>query len=196
VRHLATLAADPFPSCRLLVGPPGCGKTTAALAFAAELGCRDEWTDLHVLCGADLSIDAARELWRGPLNSVARSTSRFMVLVIEELERLSPPTQIFLKDALERNLPSKTIVLATSNSTGKLDAALLQRFGQPLKFSGGASFAAAAICRLGDIWQIEARHVSPPAELARWGWDESSGQYSLRSALDAMQDFLILESAA
>jgi replication-associated recombination protein RarA len=34
---LAKLAADPFPSSWAFVGPPGIGKTTAALALAEQL---------------------------------------------------------------------------------------------------------------------------------------------------------------
>jgi hypothetical protein len=51
---------------------------------------------------------------------------------------------------------------------------------------------AAAICRLADVWAIESPGISPPADLSRWGWDGS--QYSLRVALDAMQDFLAVAS--
>jgi hypothetical protein len=194
VRHLEKLAAEPFACARLIVGPPGCGKTTAALCLANELGCTDAFTDLHCLPACDLTIDHVRELWAGALRFSARSKSGFKILVLEELEKLSPQVGIFLKPGLETDLPPRTIVIATSNTTAKLDTALLQRFGQPLKFSGGASFAAAAIMRLSEIWAIESGGDPAPGELASWGWDGE--RYSLRVALDCMQDYLAIQAAA
>lgn len=193
VRLLAALVKEPHSTCRLLVGPAGVGKSSAALAVAGELGCHDPFTDLHQITASDLSIDAARDLWAGPLRFAARSRSGYKILLVEELEQLHPQVQIFLKVGLEQ-LPPRTIVLATSNSVAKLDEALLQRFGQPLKFSGGALFAAAAILRLSEIWAAEAGEVSPPSELARWGW--SGENFSMRVALDCIADHLTLSKAA
>jgi hypothetical protein len=85
-------------------------------------------------------------------------------------------------------------VLATSNDTTKLDAALLQRFGQPLQFTAGSLFAAAAMSRLRDVWETEAIDVPPPPELSSWGWQGET--YSLRVALDQLQDYLSLAAAA
>lgn len=189
VYQLQVLARDPYPCCVLMTGPGGVGKTASALAFAAELGCNDEWTDRHVVNGTDLTIDNCKELWRGVLQFRAKSSSGFKVLIIEELEWLSQQAQVFLKDGLERKLPPNTLVLATSNGTDKLSKPLLQRF-KKLAFRGDREFAAAAAARLRRIWLAETGLPSPPSGYELWGWDGDT--YSLRVALDTLQERMAL----
>lgn len=197
VGFLRQLAANPYPCCLLLEGSPGVGKTAAAFALAHDLGCHDEWTDRHVVVGSEFSVDMARNLWQGVLQLMARSESGYKVLVIEELEWLSQQTQVFLKDGLERKLPKRTIVVATSNGVGKLSKALLQRF-RLYPFSAGPTFARAAADRLAGIWRNEAGDVPLPSEWLSWGWDfsEQPPVFSLRSALDQMADHLAVLSPA
>lgn len=191
VHFLRQLAADPQPCCLLLEGPGGVGKTAAAFALAHDLGCHDEWTDRHVVVGCNFTVDACRDLWQGPLRLMARSESGFKVLVIEELEWLSGQTQVFLKDGLERNLPKRTIVIATSNGVGKLSKPLLQRFRR-YQFAGCASFAKAARLRMAGIWRAEAPGHDMPTGWEQWGWDpsETPPTFSLRVALEEMADHL------
>ena len=74
-------------------------------------------------------------------------------------------------------------------------AALLQRF-RCYSFSSGKPFAAAAQTRLAEIWRDEAGDLPLPTEWRHWGFT-SDGQFSLRVALDRMQDHLAtLEVAA
>lgn len=208
VRLLSRLIAEPYPCCILIEGGPGVGKTAAAYALAADLGCYDETTfprdnppaysfgfntGLQVVLGSELTIDAAREMFGQTLRLRYGSTSGFKVLVIEELERLSPQTQVFLKTALETKLPPMCIVVATSNDVSRLDKPLLQRF-KTYHFSSGESFARAAVDRLNWIWQQECPDRAPPSCLESAGWDGE--EFSLRVALDSMQDWMAMMEVA
>ncbi|HEX4147386.1 MAG TPA: AAA family ATPase, partial [Pirellulales bacterium] len=154
VRYLRRLAESPQPACILLESSMGgTGKTATAQAFAAELGCHDEFSGLWRIGCAEFGVDSARELFGRTLRLRWGSKSGFSVLVLEELDWLSPQTQRFLKDALDPigSMPSKLVVLGTSNGAGGLLPALIQRF-RVFSFSSGPMFAAACQERLAKIW--------------------------------------------
>jgi replication-associated recombination protein RarA len=202
VRMLRALAAKPYSCCVLLeCSFGGVGKTSAAIAFANEIGCEDDFSGQHIVSCSEFSVDYARKLFQGADGSAASLLLRPMqgsgwhCLILEEFDWLPPQTQRFLKVALETRLPSKCIVIATSNGAGNLDAALLQRF-RCYSFSSGKQFAAAAQERLAEIWRIEVGDMEMPSTWKHWGFT-SDGQFSLRVALDRMQDHLsLLETAA
>lgn len=199
VRMLKALAAEPYSCCILLeCEHGGVGKTSAALAFANELGCEDEMSGLHVVPYSEFTVDVARRLFVGDESAPVLRLRPMLgggwhCLVLEEFDWLPSQTQRFLKVALETRLPSKCIVVATSNGAGKLDAALLQRF-RIYTFSAGRQFAEACQERLREIWRIEASHLPLPDEWEFWGM-MGGGQFSMRVALDRMQDHLTMRLA-
>jgi replication-associated recombination protein RarA len=206
VRILQKLVANPEPTCILLTGDAGVGKTSAAYALAHELGCfcpatfpkenppPGAWaqcTGLFTVIASELSIDKARELFNGTLRLRWGSSSNFCVLVIEELERLSAATQVFLKVQLETAMPRNLIVVATSNSTSGLSKSFLQRF-RTYHFSSGLDLLQAAQPRLREIWAKEAPDAPMPSLAHTWGYCSDDKTYSLRTALDEMSDHLTL----
>jgi DNA polymerase III delta prime subunit len=202
VRMLRALAANPYSCCVLLeCAKGGVGKTSAAIAFANELGCEDEFSGLHIVPCSEFGVDVARRMFQGGDGYAATLRLRPMqgngwhCLILEEFDWLPSQTQRFLKVALETKLPGKCIVIATSNGAGNLDAALLQRF-RCYSFASGKQFAAAAQSRLAEIWRLEVGDIDMPVGWKHWGVVED-GNFSLRVALDRMQDYLsLLEVAA
>jgi DNA polymerase III delta prime subunit len=195
-RKLAALAADPYACCVLLeCEHGGVGKTSAALAFAKEIGCEDEWSGLHVVPCSEFTVDVARKMFDGDGSAPVLRLRPFQgrgwqCLVLEEFDWLPPQTQRYLKVALETKLPAKCVVVATSNGAARLDAALLQRF-RIYSFWSGRQLAEACNERLRAIWRTESGGLPVPSELDCWGV-MSATQFSMRVALDQMQDHLAM----
>lgn len=191
VKQLKALAAKPYSCCLLLESAAGgVGKTSTAMAFAAEMGCEDEFSGLHIVPCSELGIDAARELFDGnKLRLRPMTGSGWHVVILEEFDWVPAQTQRFLKVALETKLPAKCIVIATSNGAGKLDAPLLQRF-RIYPYSSGPLFRIACQKRLEAIWQAETGGgIDMPRGWLQWG---VAGQdFSMRVALDCLQEALV-----
>ncbi len=190
-RTLEDFAADPYPTCFALVGRPGTGKTSSALALAADLGCPDEFSGLAVIPAADLGVDPLRRL----LDTIRLRPmlgSGWRVVVIEEFERLSPQASQLLKVALSsEHLPPRVVWVATANNVDKIDEALFERF-TALEYNAGDELAAAALERLRAAWRHETDGAPEPAGLEQMGWRASGDtlRYSVRAAWDEMQTAL------
>lgn len=176
----------PYPKeCFLLEGPPGCGKTSAALAMAHDLGTSEH--DIHTIKGSDMTLTEARvtmaHLRFRPM------FSKWSVLIIEELTKLPLAVQENLHTALETEMPLHLVCIATSNDTSALGEAFRQRF-KPLPFQASQQFAKPAIERLERIWAAETGEQTLPPDLAKAGWEHGESgkrQFSLRVALDRLQ---------
>jgi replication-associated recombination protein RarA len=196
VATLKELAKNPHPACVILEGSPGVGKSASALSFANDLGCVDEFHGLHRIACTELGIEEARRLFCGGNGNCASLHLRPMmgpgwhVLLIEEMELVHPTVQAFLKDALDvGRLPSKVIVLATSNGVQNIKPALRQRF-KMLCFTGGEMLAASSVDFLAMVWKQEFGRFNMPELVYDLGWSKDGlvKEYSLRLALDQMQD--------
>src|SRR5690606_11948193 len=192
VRMLRALAENPSERAILLEScKGGVGKTSTAIAFAYDMGCDVEEGPLggfYLQPCSELGVDRARELFEHSLALRPMFGNGWKVVVLEELDWLSPQVQRYLKVRLE-HLPRQVIVIATSNGAGGLDAALLQRF-RLYAYSSGPCFAEAAWERLAQVWKAETGNPELPAVARHWGY--RGDDFSLRVALDEMEDYLTL----
>lgn len=192
IKVLRAFVRRPFASCWMLHGTGGTGKSCTAWALAAELGCEEPFGLRHI-GAAELTFERAKDLidqlHRRPM------TGQWNFLLIEELERISPQCQVYLKDRLaSENLPSTAIVVATSNELRGIQGPLQQRF-MKLKFPGSYELAAAAESRLKQLWMELSGEQKPHWDLRNWGWSlDDAGkkiEFSFRVALDSMQQALL-----
>jgi DNA polymerase III delta prime subunit len=128
VQFLHRYVAQPHPVAYLFEGETGTGKTSAALALAAELGCavdQGEFGGVWVIASGEQSADAVREtcrqMWTRPMVG-----SGWKVVVVNEVDRMSAAAETIWLDRLE-NLPERTVVVMTTNYPRKLSARLRDR---------------------------------------------------------------------
>ena len=192
---LRGFVASPYAKCWCLYGPGGTGKSCTALALASELEAAE--LDVNMMAAAKLGLDQAEDAirrlrWR-PMYG------KWNVLILEEMERLSPQCQQFLKVTLaSENLPRSGVVIATSNRLDLIDPALRQRFSK-LEFPGAHELASAAAERLRRIW-VETAGGELPWNWKEWGWTENAAgkkdQFSMRVALDCLEQALLERTVA
>lgn len=187
VRRLQRLAERPKQTCVLLEGRQGLGKTAIAKIFAHSMGAVDELSGYWWLCGDDPKADF-ESMFRNKLIYRYRPGG-FNVLHIEEMERMSPQLQNFLKGALDPAcpiMPRHLIVTATSNGVGNLDPALLERFMYSFRFdSGGDSLRSRLTERIAELWSQYTN--APMPDVSRWGLYPDGQQLSIRKAMQRLE---------
>ncbi len=182
----------PKQSSWLLVGPPGTGKTATTRIVAKMLGCDDEWSGFHHIPCTSFGIDEAKEVFLHRVRLCTSSGWHFIVL--EECEWLSPQVQRFLKDALdpETNMPSKLIVMGTSNDIGNLDEALVDRF-RVINFQSSDSFSSSCHEKIRQVWK-KILNREPPESYKTWGFSNKS--FSMRKAVKQAEDEIQMQIAS
>lgn len=192
VAALSAFLAEPYPTAFLFHGPTGTGKTSAAVALAADLGCDLSEPGLggliQIASGeqtADTVRETARQLWTRPLYG-----SGWKVLVVNECDRMHPQTETVWLDRLE-NLPPRTVIVFTTNHADKLARRFRDRC-ERIEFDGEGTAARRAAVKtlLDDVWRAETGGPFPNRtrldELVAASVDED-GNVSFRRAVQALQ---------
>jgi len=151
---LAKLAANPFESAWLFVGPPGVGKTSMALAIASQLGA-----EVHHIgsqqCKLETLEDTVRQCNYVPLHG------GFHVVICDEADAMSDAAQKYLLSKLDSSEPvPQTIWIFTCNATDRLEPRFLSRC-RVLEFSS-YGLNGALVELLARVWEAEANGAPPP----------------------------------
>ncbi|MGC1657921.1 MAG: AAA family ATPase [Candidatus Acidiferrales bacterium] len=153
-RILAKLTAHPFASAWLFVGASGTGKTSLALAIAAELGA-----EVHHIgsqqCKLETLEDTVRMCQYVPLSG------GFHVVICDEADAMSDAAQKYLLSKLDSSEPvPNTIWIFTCNATDRLEARFLSRC-RVLEFSSyGLNGNLVQLLR--RVWQAESNGAPEP----------------------------------
>jgi replication-associated recombination protein RarA len=145
---LSAFCKRPASGAWLFVGPSGVGKSTMALALAAELQA-----ELHIIpsqkCNAQSIEDTVRACWYAPL-----TPGGFHLVLADEADQMTNAAQLALLSKLDATDPApNTIWIFTANDTERLQDRFLSRC-MVLSFqSHGLAKEAAAL--LERIWFAE-----------------------------------------
>lgn len=152
----ASSASDTMPAAFLFHGPSGVGKSAAAWALAAALGCdldNPEMSGIIEIPSGQQDGTAVRQLL-DTLRLRPLFGSGWKVAIVNEADNMTPQAEAIWLDGLEK-LPPRTVVIFTTNNTGRLSGRLATRC-QQIEFEGCPKKLRPSIAALArDVWKRE-----------------------------------------
>ena len=167
IQFLTALAAAPRSCALLFSGDTGTGKTSAALALAAALGCKGEYGGCIFMPPGEQSAKAIQEATYSLL-SIPMLGSGWRVLIVDDFDPTTISAQavnLWLHRTDPRNIPARSIIIFTTNNAEGMERRLRTRF-QHLRFTADAdALRSAAVALAGRIWQAETGGAGPADRL-------------------------------
>jgi DNA polymerase III gamma/tau subunit len=156
---LSAFCKRPASGAWLFVGPSGLGKSSMALAVAAQLVA-----ELHTIpsqkCNAQSIDDTVRRCWYAPM-----TPGGFHVVLADEADQMTSAAQLALLSKLDSTDPApNTIWIFTANDTERLERRFLSRC-KLLEFSS-YGLAGEIASHLDRVWHAEGGNGNAP-DLAR-----------------------------
>jgi len=182
----ADLVANPYSGAWIFCGASGTGKTTLAMAIAAELGA-----EVHHIASQNCSVDTVKQL-RHTLAYKPMFGAKWSVVIVDEADEMSGAAEnawLSLTDSTNR--PTDTIIIFTCNSTEKLKDRFLSRC-EKVKFSNNGIQPAIAEL-LAQTWETETGGASPAPNFARIAKDALG---NVRESLQVLQKHIRRASRA
>lgn len=151
---------DPQSAAFVFHGPSGVGKTAAAWALAADLGCDMAMPEM----GGVVEIPSGQQDGQAVV-SLLRSLSLrpflgsgWKVAIINEADNMTKQAEAIWLDGLE-HLPPRTIVIFTTNNLATLSGRLIGRC-EVVQFNGDTDELAAGLAgHVRRVWKSETRRA-------------------------------------
>lgn len=176
------LAARPYESAWIFVGPSGTGKTTLALALASEMRA-----ELHHIPSQDCNLDNIERV-RRICQYVPQAGCTFHLVLVDEADQMTQAAQVSLLSKLDAtNFPPNTIFIFTANATDRLEARFLSRC-RVVEFSS-YGIAGDAAQLLERIWNDEAPAGATAPNFARMVKDSRN---NVRESLMSLEMAIML----
>lgn len=167
VRQLRAFSANPYPTAFLLEGYTGTGKTTAALALAAAVGCDmdarpEEFGGVHTIASGDQTADTIRDLYKR-LWACPFSGTGWKVLIVNEADRMRAAAETVWLDRLER-MPPRTVICFTTNDANLMAARFRDRCTRIVFVSDAETMMPAGQALAMRVWRAELGRKPTPAD--------------------------------
>jgi hypothetical protein len=186
VHQLQTFVESPYSVAFLFEGATGTGKTSAALALARDLGVDIDggpFGGFHEIASGEQTAESVRRVMDG-MRLHTLSGSGWKVLVVNEADCLSTQAGYVWLDALE-NLPTRTVIVFTTNDAHKLPARLRDRFE-----SGYLAVAPYLPELIARVWKAETGRDDPPDLDSLGAIKDDAGNVSVRRLLQLLTPFV------
>jgi protein-L-isoaspartate O-methyltransferase len=125
VDALRAFSRAPAPAAFIFAGAPGVGKTAAAEALAADLGCAGDFGGLTEIPSGTQDGKAVESVLRS-LRLTPLGGSGWKVVIINEADRMTDQAEAMWLDGLE-HLPAKSVVIFTTNNLSRMTPRLIRR---------------------------------------------------------------------
>lgn len=171
---LSKLVENPFASAWLFTGPSGTGKTSAALAIAAEMNAELIHIPSQHCTVAELE-EALRMTQYLPMQG-----KKFWLVLVDEADQMTEKAQLALLSKLDATgMRDNCIFIFTCNVTDKLETRFLSRC-RVLEFSSyGLNGDLVALLR--RVWQAETSDAPEP------NWKTITAGNNVRGSLHALE---------
>lgn len=181
-RAMGKLVAKPYQSAWFFLGASGTGKTTMALAIAAEMPAQ-----LHHISSKECTLETVKEIARAchfmPRQFSDWKPSKMHLVIVDEADQMSYPAQLAFLSLLDSTaFPPNTIFVFTANDTTNLEARFMSRV-RVLDFSSyGISGAVTEL--LQKVWLQE---TSNPVETPNFSRIVKDSCNNVRASLMALE---------
>jgi len=189
VFQLKTWLESPHPAAFIFAGPTGVGKTSAALALAAELGVEEPSPDLVVIESGRQNGDAVE--WVLDLFRFPPMYGGWRVVLINEADMMTPAAEKLWLSGLE-SIPARTVIILTTNHPGKFPDRFVDRCELIRFASDGATLAQDAQALVDRIWEAETGRGDSPRLAELPNVLDKDGVLSFRRCVAALDPMIRL----
>lgn len=187
VEQLTEFVAAPVSTAFLFDGGTGTGKTSTALALAEALGVDSKagpLGGLHIVPAGEQTGERVRETFNG-LRLYTLSGSGWKVLIVNEADYMTANAAHVWLDALE-NLPPRTVVIFTTNYSGKIPSRIRDRC-ETFRFESGYIALAPYLAEfVAMVWKMETGRDDAPSLDDLGAIQDDNGDVSVRRVLQLL----------